>query len=352
MGKSDLAVALDVGSRTIKGLVYGISDNGSIIKGHKRVAIEMPAAYTADRIVGELHTMLASAIKEFGRVPAKVTAGFGTSLADYRVEQWDMEPGAKAHLDRKDMVEYFGRLFEQHTKEDRAMIATPAGVEVNGYPLLAEVLRRDVRHSLIAPGETVHSIRFRTLVSYFPPETGALLAEMKQMLGGVPIEFIPLASAYQEALAQRLNVRDAVLIDVGGTSTMVVMLKDGALAQTAAFPLGVSQIGGKPVRSGDKKLIALWSRSLNDALDFLYPFGPLTGETYLCGGGAYLSEVRAYIEQGEWLKTLSYAAAPNVTVLEGKSLFADNMLKGFLQGPEDAGLASVICYGMHHEVII
>lgn len=363
-GKSDLAVALDIGSRTIKGLVYSTrsgsqpktdrfpagaktSDHGAIAQAHKRIAVEMPASYTADRIVGKLHTVLAGVIKEFGRVPAKVTAGFGTSLADYHVEQWDIEPGSKARLDRKNMVGYFDQLFQLHSKEGRAMIATPAGIEVNGYPLPVEALHYDTRRSLLAPGGTVHTVTFRTLVSYFPPEIGVLLAQMKQMLGGVPIEFVPLASAYQEALVQRLNASDAVLIDVGGNGTMVVLLKGGVLAQTAAFPLGVSHIGGK-----DEKHLALWIRSLGDALDMLYPFGPLTGETYLCGGGAYIGGLREYIEKGEWLKTISYAPIPKLTVLEGKLLLSDGVLKEFLQGPEDAGLASVVCYGMHHEIIV
>ena len=361
--KSDLAVALDVGSQTIKGLVFEITDTGSLLKTHKRIAVQMPSVCTASRIVEELHNALAGVIKEFGRIPAKTIAGFGTSLAEYHVEQWDVEPGVTTRLGQKDMAEYFGRLFEQHAQEDQAMIATPAGIEINGYAISPEVVSRSagsraarqMSYSLFALGGTCRDIRFRTVVSYFSSEIGTLLADMKRMLGGVPIEFVPLASVYREALAGRLNVRDALLIDIGGTTTMLVMLKGGLLVQTVSFPLGVSHIASQELGTKAKipsKNMATWSQCFGESLDFLYPFGPLTGETYLCGGGAHIRELRSYVEQGEWLKTLSYTATPRVIVLEGKSLLADSTVQGFLQGPEDAGLASVACYGMHHEVIV
>lgn len=358
--KSGLAVALDVGSLTLKGLIYEVSDTGAVLKGYKRIAVQMSSAYTASRIVGELHNVLAGVIKEFGRIPAKTIAGFGTSLAEYYVEQWGVEPGTqqngRARLGQKDMAEYFSRLFEQHGKEDRAMIATPAGIEINGYAISPDALSRFAgQHSLEVLGGTCRDIRFRTVVSYFSSEIGTLLADMKRMLGGVPIEFIPLASVYREALAGRLNVRDALLIDIGGTTTMLVMLKGGLLVQTVSFPLGFSHIASQEPGTKAKilsKNMATWSQCFRESLDFLYPFGPLTGETYLCGGGAHIRELRSYIESGEWLKTLSYTATPRVIVLEGKSLLADSELREFLQGPEDAGLASVVYYGMHHEAIV
>lgn len=348
--KSQLWVALDVGSRTIKGLVLEVSDTGSILKPHKRIAVQIPSTATASRIVGELHNMLANVIKEFGRIPSKVIAGFGTGLAEYHVEQWDVEPSEKLRFGQKDMMEYFSRLFEQHRKEDRAVIATPAGVEINGYAISPEVLHHDMHHSLFALGGACRDIRFRTVVSCFPSEIGTLLAQMKQMLGGVPIEFVPLVSVYQEALAHRLKVHDALLIDIGETTTMLVMLKDGMLTQTVSFPFGVFHVAEELRKK--IKTESMWNQCFRGGLDFLYPFGPLTGETYLCGGGAHIPELRSYLEQGEWLKTLSYTTTPRVIILEGKSLLAGNTMEGFLQGPEDAGLASVVCYGMHHEVIV
>lgn len=354
-GKSGLAVALDVGSQTIKGLVYEVSGTGVILKAHKRVAIRLPPVSTASQIVEGLHNVLAGVIKEFGRIPAKTVAGFGTSLAEYHIEQWDFKPDTKTRLNRKDLVEYFSRLFEQHAQEYLAMIATPVGIEINGYAISPEALWLNRQHSLFALGGTCRDISFRTLISYFPSEIGTLLVEMKQMLGGVPIEFIPLASAYREVLVNRLKARDALLIDIGATTTMLVMLKGGMLVQTVSFPFGVSHVAQEKLgtKTGiEQKDIVLWSQCLRSSLDFLYPFGPLTGETYLGGGGAYFPELRSYVESGEWLKTLSYTATPRVTVLEGKSLLADSAVQGFLQGSEDAGLASVVCYGMHHEVIL
>jgi len=360
--KSDLAVALDVGSRTVKGLVYEISDTGAILKTHKRIAVGMPVAYSAHRIVGKLHHVLAGVIKEFGRIPAKTIAGFGTSLAEYHVEEWDVESAGERHektrIGRKEIIGYFNQLSEQHGREDRVMIATPAGVEVNGYAVPSGVFARDAsgtKSGLEISGGVCRDIKFRALVSYFPSEIGTLLVEMKHMLGGVPIEFVPMAAVYQEALAHRLGVRDALLIDIGATTTMLVLLQESMLAHIVSFPFGVSHIASQEV--GIKveireKDIEVWGRCFRDSLDFLYPFGPLTGETYLGGGGAHIGELHAYVEDGEWLKTLSYAATPRLTVLEGKSLLADSALQEFLQGPEDAGLASVVCYGMHQEVVV
>lgn len=375
--KTKLCVALDVGSRTIKGVVF------SGQKAHKRIEVNMSSAYSATRIVAELHNLLSGVIKEFGRVPTSVTAGFGTSLAEYHVESWDVEPIDKMRFSQKDLAACFSNLFNARDRDGQAMIAAPVSIEINGYTVPAGVFRGNgQQHALFALGGGAHDMRFKTLVSYFPSEVASFLADMKRMLGGVPLEFIALASAYQEVLANRLKVRDALLIDIGGTDTMMVMIKEGVLAQTASFPFGVSHIAQGLEKKlklqhedaldylrqysrglADKKIrstvqqhltpaLEIWSRSFCDTLGFLYPLGPLTGETYLCGGGAYLPEMRSYVEQGEWLKPLSYTATPRVTVLEGKSLLAENASEGFLQGPEDAGLASVVWYGMHHEVIV
>ena len=403
--QSQLCVALDVGSRAIKGVVFSMAGK-TFQQMHKRVAVQMPSVYAPVRIVEELHKLLGDVIKEFGRVPSKVTAGFGSSLAEYRVEAWDLPrhstgpegPGSglrtgaesrgvdwvgKARLNQKEVVAYFSSLFEVHGKNDQAMIAAPTSIEINGYIVPAGVFRGAAQNTLFALGGGARDIRFKTLVSYFPSEISSLLADMKQMLGGVPLELVPLASAYREALVHRLQVRDVLLVDIGGTSTMLVLLKDGTLSQTISFPFGISHMAQelgeklkmKPTRDASDQLrqysqgltnekmqstirqhlvpvLAIWSQCFHDALETLYPLGPLTGETYLCGGGAYLPELRAYIEEGEWLKNISYAVAPRVTVFEGKALFPENDLKGFFQGPEDAGLASVMGYQMEHEVLV
>lgn len=381
MWKSGLTVALDVGSQTIKGLVFECSPT-EILKVHKRISVRTPPHSTAARIVEHLHAVLANVIKEFGRIPSKVTAGFGAGLADYHVEAWDVGNIGKSHLDQKDVVGYFSSLFKQHTQDDQAVIASPAGIEINGYPVSTAIFRDNAKRSLLALGGVYRDLRFRTVVAYFPSEMGTRLADMKRMLGGVPIEFVPLASAYREILVNGLAARDALLVDIGGVSTMVLLLKEGILVQDVSFPFGISHIArevgkklnmrqdeatdyirqysqgladekaGSLIREHLAPSLGIWTRSFREQLDVLYPFGPLTGETYLCGGGAYLPELRSYVEQGAWLKNLSYTASPRVAVLEGKSLLGEHKLGEFLQGPEDAGLASVIRYGMGHEIIV
>ena len=102
--KPQLSVALDVGSRTIKGIIFSQSvqsasggparsdqnPSDQVLRAddsvgpaaggekpplihpsgqevHKRIAIQMSSAYSAPRIVAEVHNLLAGIIKEFGR---------------------------------------------------------------------------------------------------------------------------------------------------------------------------------------------------------------------------------------------------------------------------------------------
>ena len=67
----------------------------------------------------------------------------------------------------------------------------------------------------------------------------------------------------------------------------------------------------------------------------------------LFGGGAYLPEIVSILRGTDWLGGFSYHTVPEVKILEASNFFQGNSLGGFLQGPEDVGLASLVIYSLH-----
>ena len=139
-------------------------------------------------------------------------------------------------LTRRDIRAYYHKLFTENTDLRRAMIAAPVEVLVNGYPI---VWKGGSAAEDVLPRKDVAEIAFRTLALYMPVASGATFAEIKNSLGGMPIEFIPLVVAEKDAVAGALGARDAFVIDVGGDETTLLAIRGGRFAHAAFVPYGV-----------------------------------------------------------------------------------------------------------------
>lgn len=370
-------MVIDVGSHTIKALLFDPVGRSSDRSGElplpkvvQKMFFKLPVSGSQARIVARLREFMFTAVKEFERVPEKIVIAVGPNLADETLSLWTIRPpGSGRKISRRELGVYFQNLFEEQRDSKRASLAYPLGFLVNGYTATPEVMERT----------SVSEVGFKTLVLSFSEDVGARLAEMKQSLGGLPIEFVPMAVALKEAIIFSLGLKEAFLVDVGGEETTLVLLKGGEVQQIVSFTVGahhflrglakisgaspeeaeskkrqyIQGLVGEKIRSRLQEFLrqesGVWKKEFLAKLDYFYHLGPIPSKILLFGGGAHLPEIAAILRGTDWLGNFSYTDTPDVRILDASNFFQGSSLGGFLQGPEDVGLASLIIYSLHHE---
>lgn len=403
--KPDLRVAIDVGSHSIKALVFHAPKTPALPKIIKKLAVKLPAAYDPKRTALKFREFLFFIVKDLGRVPGRITAAFEPSLAGHTLATWIFRPGGgkprpliaeyyntrqnsagdgpapRAQdipkergkiVSRENIAAYFQNLFAEHSDPGRALLAYPLGLLVNGYPV-AKIRKQKL--------EGVKEIGFRTLLLNFPDEAGMILAEAKESLGGLPLEFIPLAVVFKEAAAGSLGITDALFVNVGGEETTLTFLREREITHIGSFSFGtrrflrgISKIASvsleeaedvkrryAPGSAGEAKKAELrdflrqeagfWKKMFLAELEAAYHLGPLSPLVFLLGEGANLAEIGEALRSRDWFGNFSYAASPQVRILTAEGIFGGNTLGGFLQGPEETGLASLVIYSTCHEPV-
>ena len=403
-------------------------------KGLDRVVQARGSDSDALRTITKLREFLFSLLKEFERVPQKILVAFGPSLADYSIQTWNFYPEKQEkNISRDDASLYFYTLLSQHRDWKKSVMAEPLEMTVNGYPVRFGEERRPTytldRGSVgtliarpggfipppsLAPSGLAWSTKevpkslprdpiprekvggfirfpqkmpvegelgFRVILLSFQETIGRRLLEMKESLGGMPIEFIPLVAAHAEGVLTPLRLEDAFFIDIGGEETTLASFKEGSLIYAAAFPVGArhfirgistitslsfdeaenakrryahnltSEAAKRKLNEFLTQEFTIWEQQFLRTLDDFYPFGPLPADIFLFGGGTYIPEISNWVRSSNWYKDFSYVSSPRVKVLAAHSIFVGDSLGGFLQGPEDVGLASLLIYSLNHESI-
>lgn len=334
------------------------------------MSFRLPAHYDALKIVAKLREFMFTLVRELERVPEKIIISLGSSLAGHSIQTWSTRfPEGKKIISRKELGSYFQNHFAENKDSERSFLAYPLEVLVDGYNVGFETIGVD----------NPQSLDFKTLLLHLPNAAGLGLIELKKSLGGMPIEFVPLAATFQESFPRSFKVKDALLIEVGGEETTLVFLKDGLVAHLAIFPLGarhflrgiakmssISLVEAEDRKRQDaqglladkkkgelneflEKEISFWKKSFMEALDSFYKVGPFPSQVFLFGAGANLPEIVFVLQDGKWIAAFSYASTAEIRILEASSFFEGSSLGGLLQGPDEVGLASLIIYALYHE---
>ena len=379
-----LDMVVDVGSHAIKALLFeSVRETSNVVKKPtkrfsdqsgqsftppkiiKKMFFKLPVAADEDKVINRLREFMFTVVKEFERVPGKILVAVGPNLAEESLRLWTIRPSPPVkNISSRGLNIYFQSLFEAHRDAAQASLAYPCNLLVNGYTVTPDILAK----------LSVQEIGFKTLILSFKNAAGVSLTEMRQSLGGMPIEFIPLAAALKEVFISYLGRSDAFLIDVGGEETSLILIKNSEIMEIASFAVGahhflrgIAKLAGisleeaedkkrqyiqglvsEKVRSQMQKFLSeeslLWKKEFLAKLDYFYHLGPLPSEILLFGGGAHLPEIAAILRGNDWLGGFSYTASAEVRVVDAASFFQGSSLGGFLQGPEDVGLASLVTY--------
>ena len=108
----------------------------------------------------------------------------------------------------------------------------------------------------------------------------------------------------------------------------------------------ISEERKKMIRSFIGQETDFWKKKFLESLDAFYRLGPLPPDVLLFGGGSNMEDIAAYLREGGWLQDFSYAKSASVRMLHGSDLFEGSSLKGFLHGPDEFALGSLIHYAL------
>lgn len=368
--------AIDVGSHTLKGMAFErLRDLPPRVI--KKAAYRTPHSAKFQRTAAKMHEFLFALAKQLGKIPERIVISLGPNVGAHELVYWSVSSPAGIKISGvKELQSYFQELFNSHRDSEHAMLAYPLELYANGYP---STIYRDESTALWPRKLSgVQELGFQTLLFSPPAEIGEELLNIKNTLGGMPVEFVPRVAVYKEALAKAAKISHLFFIEVGGEETTLLLLKEGILRQQATFPLGsrhffrgiakhfkisleeaeelkqqyTKGITGETVRSRLRVFLltetGIWEKMFLETLGSFYQAGPLPADVLVTGEGARFPEILERLRSAAWLKEFSDASAPSIKIFEAQNVFEGNTLGGTLQGPEEIGLAALIYYSIYH----
>ncbi|MBI2121900.1 MAG: hypothetical protein HYT98_02150 [Candidatus Sungbacteria bacterium] len=385
--KAPLYAAIDVGSHAVKAVIFEKTRDKKNPKVLKKIIMKLPPAFEPIRMVHKLREILFVVVKELGRIPEKLVIAFGTSLAAHTFEVWNAGTLSAEEVSAEALGRLFKSIADSHISAGRFIFAYPIEALVNGYTVayfktgnwISAGLGKNgasgeiFKKIALYPGS---AISFRALILTCAEDVGEGLLNLKKSFGGMPIEFIPISFAHQHAATRVLGYRDVMLIDIGGEMTVLAEIQESVIGEIASievggrnFVRGIARVAGisfdeaedlkrqyasdqiseerkKMIRSFIGQEADFWKKKFLESLDAFYRLGPLPPEVLLFGGGSNLEDIASYLREGGWLEDFSYAKSATVRLMRGSDLFDGSSLKGFLQGPDEFAIGSLIHYAL------
>lgn len=158
------------------------------------------------------------------------------------------------------------------------------------------------------------------------------------------LEILEIASAWS-ALASAARQKDGVCIDVGGSSTDVMLIRGGSVWSTVSIPLGGTEFTAHiarslgvsapeaerlklaysvrrleepfrdAVRATVLQVLEQWAGYLREALHTVCGRHPLPPQFSICGGSSDLPDLVDVLRSFPWSKSMSGSLRPEVVVL-------------------------------------
>ena len=364
-------IAIDLGSHSIKTAIFEKPAASIIPTNIQKITTDVTHASRGSSLLARLHELIAAVLKEKSHIPGKIVIGISPNIADISLQSWTVDSlRVRERFTLAHIQKYVQELIDKYQNETHAFLSYPVSIEINGYAV-------DI-HSFVARDPSlIKEITLRAVMVQCTDEVALEFNTIKKMLGGIEIEFVPLPVVTAETLIKTCTIRDALLIDVGGSITTLMFIHDGRLVQFVSFPVGTQRFshhivktrGGKFVEADDvthqyshgliskdeqKELshifseeAAEWKKAFMTALEACYPIAPLPEDFYLYGGGSYIPEVRSALWDRDIFKNFSPFESPHVHIVQVSHMFNGDSLKGIIRGPEDVGVASLMYHSLY-----
>ena len=201
---------------------------------------------------------------------------------------------------------------------------------------------------------------FSPLVHYGVLQT--IAAELNVSLLAITAEPYALARSFGSERQENANV---ILIDIGGGTTDIAVIKEGTLAATKMFTIGgrsftkrlsqnlnvsfseaeeiklaysgnrLEKQSHKIVQQGLKADTEVWLTGVKLTLSELTHLDMLPSKMLLCGGGSHLPDLKTVLSEQDWWKDLSFARKPHVSFVHPHDLPRIEDQTHLLHDPQD-----------------
>ncbi len=366
---------LDVGTEVAKALVFMIEEGRGHVLGVGRQPqghLDMQDGLVTDieAVVENCHLALQEAETMAGiggrdtivGMAGELTKGVATTITVERPKPWEKLtiPEIERMLQKvqKEALEQVSEQISWETGlpdiEVRLVNSAVVSVQIDGHAV-SNPLGFQGRHLTIsvfnAFAPLVHTGAMRTIVEALDLDLLSIVAE-------------PYAVA--SALTNRPAMNyGGVVIDIGGGTTDVALLRNGGIEGTKAFALGgraftkrlamrrqlsfeaaenlklryargdLSSQESAPIVAALAPDVQTWIDGVHLLLEELAGEGQLPPYIYLCGGSSALPDLQKALKDFEWSRRLPMSRPAEIMVLSPRDIDAMQDTTGLLTGPQD-----------------
>lgn len=368
-------LALDIGTEFVKALVVQIDgDKGRVLgvgKTRQNVS-EMQSGAVTDiaAVIRNCKEALAEAERMAAVSPDQLVLGIAGELvkgATRTVRYRRHEPQTKIHIEElKNIIHKVQWKAFEHLRAEMAYETGYNEIDVklvNAAIMDIKVDDYRVPNPIGFQGnDVVVSVfnAFSPLVHYGVLQT--IAAELNIGLLAITAEPYALARAFGSERQEHANV---VLLDVGGGTTDIAVIKDGMLVGTKMFTIGgrsftkrlsqnlnvsfseaeeiklayagnrLEKQSHKIVQQGLKADTEVWLTGVKLTLSELTNIDRLPSKILLCGGGAHLPDLKQVLTEEDWWKNLPFMKKPHVSFVHPHDLTTVEDQTNLLHDPQD-----------------
>ncbi len=352
---TDNIVALDIGTETLKGILFNSNKFGVNVKKVSRIEQQQHAMKSGiitnlDMVLTNCRLTMSSLTDrlEEEEYPKHIVMGIageyiqGVSIVvnyqrdeNYEKEVTEKEQGkiltqieSKIESSGK---EDLGRRIGLTNDDIEILHITKTGLEIGGMPVdsLVGYKGRDVKlnyYASFAPKTYVEALR-------------KVATELELNVLGVVSQPFAVARAFAGSSNRDFS---AIFLDIGGGTTDIAVVEKGNVVETKMFAFGgraftkeIVKIANLEYRVAEQRKIKyskrelgkemardvqkivypvarLWMKTLKVALEHCDDVASFPPQIYLCGGGSLLPEIKEVMLEFPWKKTLPFAVVPKI----------------------------------------
>ncbi len=355
LNPKDNIVALDIGTETLKSVLFSVDEFGVNISKVSRVEQQQHAMKSG--IITNLDTVLTNCRLSMTSLtdrlspeeyPKHIVMGIageyiqGVSI----VVNYQREENFDEEVTKKEQERIFSQIeakIETSGKEDlgqriglvnediEILHLTRTGTEIGGMPVdtLVGYKGKDVKlnyYASFAPKTYVESLR-------------KVAAELELNVLGIVSQPFAVARAFAGSSNRDFS---AIFIDIGGGTTDIAVVEKGNVIETKMFAFGgrtftkeIAKVLNLEYRIAEQRKIKyakkdlnkelskevqkivypvarLWMRTLKTAFSLCEDVTSFPTQIYLCGGGSLLPEIKEVMLEFPWKKGLPFAVVPRI----------------------------------------
>lgn len=358
--RPQLFLALDIGTEFVKALVCESQGKTALVRGvgkkrQKLGDMQSGAVMDIGSVIENSREAIECATKQADGYPTEVIMGIAGELVKgmtTRSAYVRKEPDSK--IDLGELKNIIHKVQWKSFEETRSQLAYETGyneidvklvnaaivdVRIDGYRVTNPIgfQGKEVQISLFNA--------FAPLVHFGALQT--IAAELELNLLAITAEPYAVARCLESEETSQLS---AIFIDIGGGTTDIAVVRNGALEGTKMFTIGgrtfskrlastlnisfseaedikLAYAAGKLERQSEKIVreamesdAEVWLAGIAFTLSEFTNLDLLPSRLLLCGGGCHLPEIKLALETKQWSKQLPFPKPPGIAILAPKQI--------------------------------